>query len=249
MSAPRWLIGLAAVTASIPVLVGGGWATYRAADHANRVIGGKAGENVAAAIGVVGLCLTIVAVTAVAIWPDRLPWFDGRRRDRRDWERRLARDLAALGRDRQLSRWLPLATRLQTAYPPLIQQWERRYQQLLADPKRRHWAERALAGEQPADLEIDYREDPALLLTCAHLQPIERALRAADPRLKPVYGFPLAVISELRIDGPAALASFGAPEGVVWQEPDDHPRDPDPGQLRCARCRSAIMSGFQRRFP
>jgi hypothetical protein len=147
-----------------------------------------------------------------------------------------------------LSRWLPLATRLQTAYPPLIQQWERRYQQLLADPKRRAWAERALAGEQPADAEIDYREDPALRVTCPHLQPIEQALRAADPGLKPVYGYPQAVISELRIDGPAALARF-AVEGVVWDEPDDHPRDPNPGQLRCPVCRSAIMSGWQRLFP
>lgn len=249
MPTPRWLIGLVAVTASIPVMIGGGWLTWTLADHAYRSIGGKAGENVAAAIGVVGLCLTLVAVTAVAILPDRLPWFDGRRRDRRDWQRRLARDLDALRRDPELSRWLPLATRLQTAYPLLVQQWERRYQQLLADPKRHPWAARALAGEQPSDVEIDYREDPSLLITCLHLQPIERALRLADPRLKPVYGYPQAVISELAIDGPAALAAFGAPAGVVWDPPDDHPRDPEPGQLRCPACRSSIMSGWQRRFP
>lgn len=146
-------------------------------------------------------------------------------------------------------RWLPLATRVQSASPILIRSWERRYQQLLADPKRRHWAQRLLTGEQPFDAEIDYREDPALLITCSHLQPIERALRVADPRLKPVYGYPQAVISELAIDGPAALAAFGAGSGVVWDEPDNEPRDPNPGQLRCPLCRSAIMSGWQRRFP
>ena len=56
---------------------------------------------------------------------------------------------------------------------------DRRVAELAADPKRAQYAPLVERGEDWSDENIAYYEDPDRAVTCAHLQPMERAMRQA----------------------------------------------------------------------
>ncbi len=156
------------------------------------------------------------------------------------------RDLAALRRDPARAHWAPLAERRQVADPATVARWEARYRELLAHPRRRAFAARALEGEFFSDAQIDFLLDPSRRVTCAHLQPVEQALRAAGAPM--TVGEPGFLWTEWSLDGPRLLREMPLP-GVHWQVPAAHPRDPQPGYLRCPACGSRIEGGFGASFP
>jgi len=111
---------------------------------------------------------------------------------------------------------------------------------------RRMFAARALEGEFLSDAQIDFLLDPSRRVTCAHLQPVEQALRAAGAPM--TVGEPGFLWTEWSLDGPRLLREMPLP-GVHWQVPAAHPRDPQPGYLRCPACGSRIEGGFGASFP
>jgi len=113
-------------------------------------------------------------------------------------------------------------------------------------PRRRAFAARALEGEFLSDAQIDFLLDPSRRVTCAHLQPVEQALRAAGAPM--TVGEPGFLWTEWSLDGPRLLREMPLP-GVHWQVPAAHPRDPQPGYLRCPACGSRIEGGFGASFP
>src|SRR6185295_6370151 len=56
---------------------------------------------------------------------------------------------------------------------------QRRLAHLAADPLRRKYVALIKGGEHWTDEQIDYDIDPAWTVTCPHLRPIEKAMRAA----------------------------------------------------------------------
>lgn len=154
----------------------------------------------------------------------------------------LRKSLNELCADARLSRWAPLARRWQRVDRDEIEQWEHRYQALLAHPRRKVFAQAALAGRFMTDEEIDYALDPYLRLTCTHLRALEGALRATGVAISPAG--PRAVRVGGTLDGPRLIAEFALPECVDWFAPPFHPHEQDTGRLRCAQCDSAIYNGM-----
>lgn len=174
-----------------------------------------------------------------------------RERGLAEHERGLDRLHQGLGKLRQQpghSRWLALAERLRIADPAVIGLWERRYQQLRADPRRRAWAEQALLGHFPGDLQIDYQSDPQMRLTCEHLQALETVLRES--------GIPCQALSAGVIAADASLQAaairkhFLLADCVEWvvDQPSPH-RNEAVRALVCQHCHSRIESGSGRAFP
>ncbi len=145
-------------------------------------------------------------------------------------------------------RWLALAERLRIADPAVIDLWERRYQQLRADPRRRAWSEQALKGNFLGDLQIDYLSDPHMLLTCEHLQALETVLRGS--------GIPCRALAEGAIACDASLQParirkhFLLADCVEWvvDQPSPHQKE-SVSALVCQHCHSRIESGHGPAFP
>jgi hypothetical protein len=218
------------------------WGAYAAAVWATQWIAGLVGQTLAAflvaGLLVVGCLLAAqAAVWARSLWDEQAGAAQVARR---------RREIEALRRDPALAHWAPLAQRRQVADAATVARWEARYRELLADPRRRGFAARALDGEFPSDAQIDFLLDDGARATCAHLQPVERALRAARAPMSP--GAPGVLWTDCALDGPRLIAQFGL-AGVRWEVPPAHPRDPEPGRLACDACRSCIESGFGAPFP
>lgn len=218
------------------------WGAYALAVWATQWIAGLLGQTVAAFIVAGLLVVGCLLAAQAAVWA-RTAW-DARAGAARVAQRR--REIDALRHDPALSHWAPLAERRQVADAATVARWEARYRELLAHPRRRAFAARALEGEFPTDAQIDFLLDETAVATCAHLQPLERALREARAPMTP--GPPAVLWTDWALDGPRLIARLGL-VGVRWEVPPTHPRDPEPGRLVCDACGSRIESGFGPPFP
>jgi len=145
-------------------------------------------------------------------------------------------------------RWLALAERLRVADPAVIAGWERRYQQLRADPERRAFAERVLQGEFPSDLQIDYARQPERLLTCLHLQALESVLRQSGRDCVALAEKSIATSADLH---PARTRKlFELADCVQWvvDAPAPHKISSERAFV-CRICHSRIESGTGAAFP
>lgn len=218
------------------------WLSFVLALGAGQAIAGTLGEALAAVLGTVLLVIGCLLAAQVAVWA-RGRW------EIREGSRRVAqrqRDLESLRRDPARAHWSPLAERMQVADAGTVARWEARYRELLADPRRRAFAVRALDGEFLTDAQIELLLDVDRRIVCAHLQPLEQALRAAGAPM--VMQSPGVIRTEWSLDGPRLIAGLALP-GVVWEVPPAHPRDPEPGQVVCTACGSRIEGGFGASFP
>jgi hypothetical protein len=231
-------LGLLAVVAAA-VLV---WGAFALSMLLAQAIAGLLGETLAALVASVLLLVGCLIAAQGAVWA-RTVW-DARAGAARIDRRR--REIDALRRNAALAHWAPLAERRQVADSATVARWQARYRELLADPRRATFAPDALAGEFLTDAQIDFLLDGERRIVCAHLQPLEQALRAARAPLGE-HG-PGVLWTEWSLDGPRLLAGFSMP-GVAWEVPPSHPRDPEPGRLVCTACNSRIEGGFGAAFP
>jgi hypothetical protein len=213
------------------------WLSFVLAVGVGQAIAGTLGEALAAVLGTVLLVIGCLIAAQVAVWA-RGRWAA------REGAGRVAqrqRDLDALRRDPARSHWAPLAGRLQVADARTVAQWESRYRALREDPRRRAFAAEALRGNFLTDEQIDLLLDADRPIVCAHLRPVEQALRA---RCAPMSeSAPGVLFTPWTLEGSSMIASLHL-DGVTWDIPPSHPRDPEPGRLVCAACRSRIESGF-----
>jgi hypothetical protein len=116
----------------------------------------------------------------------------------------------------------------------------RRLAELAADPVRRKYVALIERGESWNDAQIAYDLDPAARVTCAHLRPIEAAMREAGLRVQPsvaAYANAEAVIDQ------AELSRLYPDPQVAYSEFElggRHYEDNPMAQIACAEHRSAI---------
>lgn len=109
-----------------------------------------------------------------------------------------------------------------------------------AVPHRRPFAALVFEWSVPSDEQIDYLADAAALATCAHLRPVERALRAEAVPVRLVRAGVVAADRQLQAD---VVARFGLPAGVVLRdEIVDRRDDLHEQRLVCAGCRSELQA-------
>jgi hypothetical protein len=99
----------------------------------------------------------------------------------------------------------------------------------------------APAAAWQADDHADYVGDPRKTRTCAHLAPVEAAIRAAGIPVRPHWEN--SVEAKCRVDLVALRKRFGALPTVVEGDVPEDVRSPDSprwGHLRCVACRSLI---------
>ena len=231
-------VGVFAVVLAMLVV----WASFVIAVSVAAAIYGRLGEAIGAFIAA-GLLFAGCLFAAHAAVMAR-GFVERQRGNHR--QQAIVRSLDALRADPLRIHWLPLAERSFLADSAVVEEWERRYQQLLADPLRRGWADLALRGEFPSNEEIDYQRDPSVLMTCAHLQALERDLRASAEPMRLLR--PLSVESNHAFDGQRLIERY-ALQGITWNVPEYDPRDPNPGWLYCKACDSCITSGYGAPFP
>lgn len=206
-----------------------------------------------ALMALVATAIALVAVFVVvrvhnAIAPAPMRYGPARRAPtREEIAARHAADLARIEANPALAHWLPLARRMQRFDEPTVARYEARYRQLLARSNGRVHAERLLAGDWVGDAEIDYLEHPSRVVTCEHLQPIERDLRRAGIRCIPADRMDLWSAAYLAID--ELRARYAAPAFVREVHTDDHPHSPGNVYIRCDACGSSIESGGSERLP
>ncbi|MBL8696810.1 MAG: hypothetical protein JNK67_00470 [Alphaproteobacteria bacterium] len=118
-----------------------------------------------------------------------------------------------------------------------------RLAQLAADPTRRRYVALIERGESWSDAQIAYDLDAATTATCAHLQPVERAIRAAGIKVRRWAGPDVG--ADCMIDTAALARRFVLPASVRYEEPAPYDRateDSPVALLRCAACRSSIIA-------
>lgn len=106
---------------------------------------------------------------------------------------------------------------------------------------RRKYVERIQRGERWSDAQIDYAEDPDRVATCAHLQPIEHAMRSAGIDVRLEVGS--RVSARCCVDHEALRDRFAPPAFVHYSEPPSHGRsfeDPPAALIACDQCQSII---------
>lgn len=188
-----------------------------------------------------GLAIALLAVFAVVRTRQALLG-QPLRQARVDLAALKAQDLAQLQANPGLHRWLPLARRLSRFELRTAQRYEQRYGELLAHPLRAAYAARLLQGDWVGDAEIEYLEQPQRLVTCEHLQPIERDLRRHGIR-----AFPAPAPGHLWSAAWLAIAPLRAryllADSVVEVHSEDHPHDPGRVSIECRACHSGIESG------
>jgi WD40 repeat protein len=92
-----------------------------------------------------------------------------------------------------------------------------------------------------AQQQNDYASDPSKTITCTHLQPIERAMRAAGIKVVPIAQ--ITVEASCRIHRPSLLQRFTPPDFVSYREyfmADRAPEDNPVAHVRCGQCESRI---------
>lgn len=122
----------------------------------------------------------------------------------------------------------------------LTQQEHQRVKRLAADPVRRRYAELIGQGQPWNDDQIAYDLDPTRLVTCAHIQPIERAMRDAGIVVRPLYGTVAA--AGCCVDGTRLHSRFSIQLPVWFSDdiPGDRPYDPAGAAIMCREHSSGI---------
>ncbi|MEO6338844.1 MAG: hypothetical protein ABIO39_02295 [Caulobacteraceae bacterium] len=123
--------------------------------------------------------------------------------------------------------------------------WEEERRQRIAkfrlDPATEKYANRIAAGQVWSDAQIAYDMDPERLVTCRHLQPVERAMRRADLSMK--LFSQAQVEAWCLIDEPALRAAFALPASVLYKQyfMGGRSAEDDPvALLICEPCQSSI---------
>lgn len=113
---------------------------------------------------------------------------------------------------------------------------------LAADPRRQHYAARIRAGDTFWTPErIEYDLDPNATTCCAHLAPIESAMRTAGMEVR-MNGIGVAT-AQCRVDATKLSAGRALPASVRYEEmhiPDRSMRDPPDARVHCDACSSSI---------
>lgn len=122
----------------------------------------------------------------------------------------------------------------------LTQQEHRRVKRLAADPALRKYSELIRKGQHWSDQQIAYDRDPARLVTCTHIQPIERAMRDAGVPIRPLYGS--LASAACCVDGPRLQSRFDVTLPVWFSDdiPGDRPYDPEGAAIMCREHSSGI---------
>jgi hypothetical protein len=112
---------------------------------------------------------------------------------------------------------------------------------MAADPRRRRYAEMIEAGDWFWTPErVEYDLDPGATATCAHLAPVESAMRGAgvEVRMSGVN----SVYAKCLVDGEALAKQFALPEGTGYQELQTFDRGGEElsALVTCDSCRSYI---------
>lgn len=116
-----------------------------------------------------------------------------------------------------------------------------RLAQLAANPVTRKYVSLIEHGESWNDDQIAYNEDRNKLVTCVHVQPIERAMRAGDIQIKRLQG--MDVRANCQIDRVELRRRFALPDTVHYTEAVIDQRsehDPASAWIACMVCRSII---------
>lgn len=199
------------------------------------------------------LPVTAFVVWRLAKWPalDGLGWHGRRRDDLKERvaaaavlaERRrieVAKRVAELRADPRRAEFAAMAERGWLLDDAEIERRLARKAAIEAVPHRRPFAALVFEWSVPSDEQIDYLADPSALATCAHLQPVERALRAEGVPLRWVRAGAVACGRQLR---PDVVARLGLPAAVVLRDELVDMRDNLYEQrLLCADCRSELQA-------
>lgn len=120
------------------------------------------------------------------------------------------------------------------------QEARQRIEHLEASPATRKYGELIRAGQQWSDEAIAYDRDPTLLVTCQHMQPIERALRASGiPIQLKGYGY---LDAECCIDPVKLAQRFDLGSTVRYSViGGDRPGEPDSAFIACREHRMPIV--------
>ena len=159
--------------------------------------------------------------------------------ERRERERIEAR-VAELRGDPRREQFLPLVQRGYHLTDEQLAKWLVRIDELSAVPHRRRYVEQLLGGRELTDEQIDYLEFPDQLVTCEHLQPVERAMKQGGQRLSLTGPRRVRAVCQLRFE--ALRARFALPEFVEDIDVMVNWRDNIVDQrLRCGTCDSEIQ--------
>ncbi|MDB5528649.1 MAG: hypothetical protein JWR51_1752 [Devosia sp.] len=122
----------------------------------------------------------------------------------------------------------------------LTQEEHRRVKRLGTDPAMRKYADLIRQGQHWNDDQIAYDMDPTRLVTCAHIQPIERAMRDAGILVRPLYG--ALANAACCVDSPRLQARFDITLPVWFSDsiPGDRPYDPEGAAIMCREHGSGI---------
>ena len=125
-----------------------------------------------------------------------------------------------------------------------------RMAELAADPNKSKYLELMKRGEWWTDEQIAYYENPAMTATCAHLQPIERAMRSRGIDLRLVMppwekfvAIPMKVKGDCCINEAELWRQFAVPECVEHKtgyQPERSEFDNPWAALVCSSCASSI---------
>jgi len=125
-----------------------------------------------------------------------------------------------------------------------------RMAELAADPNKRKYLALMERGEWWTDEQIAYHENPAMIATCPHLQPIERAMRSRGIDLRLVMPpwekfvtIPMKVKGDCCINEAELWRQFAVPECVEHKtgyQPERSEFDNPWAALVCSSCASSI---------
>lgn len=120
-------------------------------------------------------------------------------------------------------------------------QRQARLAKLAADPERQAYGALIEAGDEWSDEQIAYDLNPEWLMTCPHLQPVERAMRQAGLSVRMMSG--PQVRAACRVDEAALRARFKLPKFVAYAEfyiPDRAEQDNPTALVGCNLCHATI---------
>jgi hypothetical protein len=127
------------------------------------------------------------------------------------------------------------------------EQKRRRIAELAANPARSKYIPLLEQGQVWSDRDIDYLEDPTMVVTCPHLQPLERAIRSARIGTRIIPRRPPGEIITLQMDcstDPVELQRrFPLPASIhysEWYQPDRAYNDNPTAALQCGDCSSGM---------
>jgi hypothetical protein len=121
---------------------------------------------------------------------------------------------------------------------------QRRIAELQADPLRSKYAALIERGEQWSDEQIEYHENPRLVVTCAHLETIESAIRGAGIPVRRWHPPGKGVSADCCVREEELARRFAWAPCVhygVRYNPDRSEFDNPVGEIRCVVCGSVIQ--------